>query len=92
MGDCHYVSGNHRAAKRFSIFRNLLSHVGIPSERLLIEWVSASEGGRFAEVVDEFTSWIRSLGPLETKASASRSRPAQAQYSLSTGEANEEAA
>ena len=67
MGDCHYVSGNHRTAKRFPIFRNLLSYTGIHPGRLLLEWVSASEAGRFAEVVKEFTEWVRTLGPLETK-------------------------
>jgi F420-non-reducing hydrogenase iron-sulfur subunit len=41
--------------------------VGINPDRLLLDWVSASEAGRFAEVVQEFTEWIRRLGPLETK-------------------------
>jgi coenzyme F420-reducing hydrogenase delta subunit len=41
--------------------------VGIDPNRLLLDWVSASEAGRFAELVQEFTEWIRRLGPLETK-------------------------
>jgi coenzyme F420-reducing hydrogenase delta subunit len=45
----------------------LLSYVGIHPDRLLLEWVSASEANRFAEVVQEFTDSIRALGPLETK-------------------------
>jgi F420-non-reducing hydrogenase iron-sulfur subunit len=44
-----------------------LSFVGIDPNRLLLDWVSASEAGRFAELVQEFTEWIRQLGPLETK-------------------------
>jgi coenzyme F420-reducing hydrogenase delta subunit len=44
-----------------------LSYVGIDPNRLLLSWVSASEAGRFAEVVEEFTVWVRKLGPLETK-------------------------
>jgi coenzyme F420-reducing hydrogenase delta subunit len=44
-----------------------LSYTGIHPGRLLLEWVSASEAGRFAEVVQEFTEWVRTLGPLETK-------------------------
>jgi len=47
-----------------------LGYVGIQPERLLLDWVSASEGGRFAEVVEEFTKWVRALGPLETKEGA----------------------
>jgi len=45
----------------------LLSYIGISPERVLLDWVSASEAGRFAEMVEEFTGRIRSLGPLETK-------------------------
>jgi len=41
--------------------------MGISPERVLLDWVSASEANRFAQVVEEFTGWIRSLGPLETK-------------------------
>ena len=67
IGDCHYVSGNFRTAKRFPIFRSLLSHLGIHPDRLLLEWVSSSEARRFADVVEEFTARIRALGPLETK-------------------------
>jgi coenzyme F420-reducing hydrogenase delta subunit len=44
-----------------------LSYAGIRPERVLLEWVSASEAGRFAEIVQEFTGWIKGLGPLETK-------------------------
>ncbi|MBN1661703.1 MAG: hydrogenase iron-sulfur subunit [Anaerolineae bacterium] len=70
MGDCHYVSGNHRTAKRFPILRKLLSYAGIDPARLLLDWVSASEANRFAEVVQEFTEVVRRLGPLETKEAA----------------------
>jgi F420-non-reducing hydrogenase iron-sulfur subunit len=44
-----------------------LSHVGINPERLLLDWVSASEANRFAQIVEEFTQWVQRLGPLETK-------------------------
>jgi F420-non-reducing hydrogenase iron-sulfur subunit len=67
VGDCHYVSGNHRTAKRFPIFRNLLSYAGIHPNRLHLDWVSSSEAGRFADVVQEFTEQVRALGTLETK-------------------------
>jgi len=44
-----------------------LGYVGINPERLLMDWVSASEANRFAQVVDDFTQSVRQLGPLETK-------------------------
>jgi len=65
FGDCHYVSGNYRTAKRIPMLRKLLEVFGIEPERLRLEWVSASEGQRFAEVVTEFTETIRRLGPLD---------------------------
>lgn len=63
-GECHYVSGNYRTARRIPILRRLLGYNGIEPERLRLEWVSASEGGRFAKVVNEFTEAIRRLKPM----------------------------
>ena len=70
IGECHYDTGNHRTAKRIPLLRNLLGYVGINPERLLMDWVSASEANRFAQVVDDFTQSVRQLGPLETKEKA----------------------
>jgi F420-non-reducing hydrogenase iron-sulfur subunit len=64
IGECHYIDGNHRTAKRIPILRNLLSYVGIKPERLRLDWVSASEGQHFAQVVNEFTETVRALGPI----------------------------
>jgi len=47
-----------------------LSYAGIDPKRLRLDWVSSSEAGRFADVVQEFTDEIRALGPLETKEGA----------------------
>ncbi len=60
-GDCHFISGNHRAAKRVAVLKRILEYTGIEPERLRLEWVSASEGERFAQVVDEFTETVREL-------------------------------
>jgi len=65
LGECHYGSGNHRTARRIPILRQLLGYAGIEPERLRLEWVSASEAERFAQVVREFTETVRRLGPLE---------------------------
>jgi F420-non-reducing hydrogenase iron-sulfur subunit len=63
-GECHYVEGNYKAARRVPMLKQLLAQFGIEPERLRIDWVSASEGERFAQLVNEFTAQIRALGPL----------------------------
>ncbi len=63
-GDCHYMAGNMKALRRFLLVRKLLPELGIESERLRLEWISASEGQKFAEVVRMFTEELRELGPL----------------------------
>ena len=63
-GDCHYVSGNYKTFKRIKALQQLLAGLGIEPERLRLEWVSASEGQRYADAVTEFTGQIRDLGPL----------------------------
>jgi len=62
-GDCHYVEGNYKALRRYRLLKRLLHQYGIEEERVRLEWVSASEGARFAEVVDDMTERIRALGP-----------------------------
>jgi coenzyme F420-reducing hydrogenase delta subunit len=62
-GDCHYLSGNYNAEKKVKMLKLLLSKTDIESDRLHLEWVSAAEGPKFAEVVKEFTHRIASLGP-----------------------------
>lgn len=66
-GDCHYVEGNYKCLRRIPITKQLLKGLGIPPERLRLEWVSASEGNRFQEVITEFTEEIRALGPMRLK-------------------------
>ncbi|MHA1207895.1 MAG: hydrogenase iron-sulfur subunit [Candidatus Freyarchaeota archaeon] len=61
--DCHYLSGNLRAQRRIAVVKNLLKQLGIEPERLRLEWVSASEGDRFAAIVKEMTEEIKELGP-----------------------------
>lgn len=66
FGDCHFISGNRRIAARVPILRRVLEYAGIEPERLRLEWVSASEGERFAQVVDEFAETVRDLPPIAT--------------------------
>ena len=62
-GDCHYVQGNYFARRRFNLMNRYLDYLGIEKERLRLEWVSASEGKRFATVVSDFTAALKKLGP-----------------------------
>jgi len=64
-GDCHYSEGNYKAMRRHPMLMNLLEQFGIERERVRLEWISASEGERFAEVVTEFTEQLRAMGPLD---------------------------
>ena len=66
-GDCHYLSGNLYARRRFTVLKKLLTTVGIDPERVQFTWVSASEGNRFADVITEVTESVRKLGPIETR-------------------------
>lgn len=63
IGDCHYISGNLQAKRKFVLTRRLVEKAGLKPGRLRLEWVSASEGQRFARLVREFTEQIRELGP-----------------------------
>jgi heterodisulfide reductase subunit A len=67
-GDCHYQKGNYQAERKINVARKLIEKVGIEPDRIRIEWVSASEGGRFAQLMEEFTEQIAKLGPSPAKA------------------------
>ena len=62
-GDCHYQTGNYRARRRIALTKKFLEFMGIEPERFQASWVSASEGGKFAEVVAEITADLKKLGP-----------------------------
>jgi F420-non-reducing hydrogenase iron-sulfur subunit len=62
-GDCHYVEGNLYEERKIKMLKKLISLTGLELGRLRLEWVSAAEGQRFAQVVTEFTEQIKKLGP-----------------------------
>jgi F420-non-reducing hydrogenase iron-sulfur subunit len=66
-GDCHYQEGNYRCLRRYQLLQKYISQMGIESERLKLEWISASEGKQFADLVNSFTETIRELGPCKIK-------------------------
>jgi F420-non-reducing hydrogenase iron-sulfur subunit len=63
-GDCHYKEGNYKAMRRYRMLLELLDTFGIERDRVRLEWISASEGDRFAETVADLTRKVRQLGPL----------------------------
>lgn len=61
--DCHYTAGNYHARRRFALFADLMPFLGIDPRRITFSWVSASEGGKWRDVVDSATATARALGP-----------------------------
>jgi len=66
--DCHYISGNFKALRRIKLLKRVLQDFGIEPERLRLEWVSASEGDKFAAIVRDMVEQIKKLGPSPLKA------------------------
>jgi F420-non-reducing hydrogenase iron-sulfur subunit len=64
-GDCHYVEGNYKTLRRITLFKIMLRDLGIDPRRLRLEWISAAEGKKYADTMNEFTEQIRALGPLQ---------------------------
>ncbi len=62
-GDCHYISGNLVARRKFSMLKSFLQHVGIEPERVQFSWVSAAEGPRFAALMQRVVADVRRIGP-----------------------------
>jgi len=62
-GDCHYISGNYYARRRFALLKNLLEFVGVEPGRVNFSWVSAAEGEKFSQVVKDVVETVKALGP-----------------------------
>lgn len=62
-GDCHYTEGNYFTRRRFNVMKSLLEYIGVDPRRFRMSWVSASEGGKFAEIIQQMTDEIKVLGP-----------------------------
>jgi F420-non-reducing hydrogenase iron-sulfur subunit len=63
IGDCHYISGNYETLRKYRLLKKILKYTKMDVNRLHLEWVSASEGQRFQEVITDFTNRIKGLGP-----------------------------
>jgi len=64
-GDCHYKEGNYKALKRYHLLQKTLAQLGIEKERCTLNWVAASEGEKFAEIVKEMVKKVKQLGPID---------------------------
>ena len=69
IGDCHYREGNMKAQSRADAIKLMLQDFGIEEDRFRLEWVSASEGPRFAQVVTDMVAKVKALGPSQYKTS-----------------------
>jgi len=67
LGECHYISGNEKAQRRLDLTGKLLDLLGINSDRLSSVWISAAEGAKFANYMNEFVDKIRQMGPTPSK-------------------------
>lgn len=67
-GDCHYKEGNFRAAQRHRLLRRVLRQFGIEDARCRFDYVSAGEGEKFARLVREMVTELRTLGPFHDRA------------------------
>ena len=62
-GDCHYAEGNYHTRRRMTLLKKLLDYMGVDGRRLQLSWVSASEGKKWADVVNEAVEEVRKAGP-----------------------------
>lgn len=63
-GDCHYISGNLIARRKFALLKSFLEYIGIEPGRVQFSWVSAAEGSRFAQIIEKVTREVKELGPI----------------------------
>ena len=61
-GDCHYSTGNYYARRRMTLLFSMLDYLGVENGRTRVEWVSAAEGVKFSQTMNEFIEQVRSLG------------------------------
>jgi F420-non-reducing hydrogenase iron-sulfur subunit len=67
IGDCHYVNGNDKTKIKYKYLENVARELGIEKERLQLNWISASEGERFANFIRDVTEQIKKIGPSPLK-------------------------
>ncbi len=63
LGECHYVIGNYKAERRIKLVKDILEDLGIEKDRLMLRWISAAEGEKFANTMKELSERVKKLGP-----------------------------
>ena len=66
-GDCHYITGNYKARRRFALTKKIFETLKLDPDRIMLSWISASEGPKCQETVTEFSKKVQELGPNPTK-------------------------
>jgi F420-non-reducing hydrogenase iron-sulfur subunit len=61
-GDCHYIKGNYYARRRIALVKKLLEYIGIEPQRFQMSWVSAAEGKKYTQIIDDFVNQLKPLG------------------------------
>ena len=84
-GDCHYVSGNYKTRRRVILLKRALSEIGIDPRRVHLEWISASEGGKFKETITSYVELIRQLGPSPTRLAQAEEASVEVPQEVSQG-------
>lgn len=85
-GDCHYQEGNYNCLKRARLLQRVLRDMGVEEDRFRLEWISAAEGDRVREVIDDMVEKLRKLGPCRmTQAAVAESTAASPDSSLHAG-------
>jgi coenzyme F420-reducing hydrogenase delta subunit len=64
-GECHYISGNLVARRRFAVLKDMLEYIGVEPDRVNFSWISAAEGERFSKLVREVVEKVKALGPAQ---------------------------
>jgi coenzyme F420-reducing hydrogenase delta subunit len=61
-GDCHYIKGNYYARRRIALVKKLLEYIGIEPQRFQMSWVSAAEGKKYTQIIEDFVNQLKPLG------------------------------
>ncbi len=61
-GDCHYIKGNYYARRRIALVKNLLEYIGLEPQRFRMSWVSAAEGKKYTQIIEDFVNQLKPLG------------------------------
>ncbi|MEJ5376098.1 MAG: hydrogenase iron-sulfur subunit [bacterium] len=67
-GDCHYTNGNFKARRRVALLWEIMDSLGLDRSRLWLRWISASEGGLFAQTIKEMVESLKAKGPSPVQA------------------------